>query len=140
MKIKVKHNKRRNTAILYETLMRELTKSVLNKDISRRKEILSIIKEHFNKNTFLGKELECYRSLSETNDMEPYTAEKLICEIRNVHAYLNEKKLDLEKSALIKKINKDLGKDVFTNFIPNYKNLATTVSYTHLTLPTTPYV
>ena len=136
MKIKVKHNKRRNPAILYETLIRELTKSVVNKDHARRTKITSMVKEFFNKTTDLGKELEHYRSLSETTGLEPYTAEKLICELRHTHSHLDEKKLTAQKAALIKKINKDLGKEVFSNFIPNYKNLATIYQIFDRDLPT----
>ena len=45
--MKFKHNKKRNTIFIFESLVRELTKSVINKDFSRKKEILSIIKENF---------------------------------------------------------------------------------------------
>ena len=52
-------------------------------------------------------------------------AEKLIYEIRQEHSKLNEKKLFSEQSILIKKINSLLSKSVFSNFVPNYKSLAT---------------
>ena len=38
---------------------------------------------------------------------------------------LNKKKIFTEQSQMISKINKELSKDVFTTFVPNYKNLAT---------------
>ena len=59
--MKFKHNKKRNTIFIFESLVRELTKSVINKDFSRKKEILSIIKENFGNTTVLGKELEYYK-------------------------------------------------------------------------------
>ena len=46
-KMKVKYNKKRNTAFLYETLVKELTKAVVNKDNSKRAIILGILKEHY---------------------------------------------------------------------------------------------
>jgi len=44
-KMKVKYNKKRNTAFLYETLVKELTKSIVNKDDGRKKEKIEIAKE-----------------------------------------------------------------------------------------------
>ena len=52
--MKFKHNKKRNTIFIFESLVRELTKSVINKDFSRKKQILSIIKENFGNTTVLG--------------------------------------------------------------------------------------
>ena len=51
--MKLKHNKKRNTAFLYEILMRELTKSILFKNVENKKSLIKIIKEHFRKNSIL---------------------------------------------------------------------------------------
>ena len=50
---KVKHNKIRNTGLLFEFLLRQITSDVLNKTMESGK----IVKEKFNENTELGKEL-----------------------------------------------------------------------------------
>jgi len=123
--MKLKHNKKRNTAFLYETLIKEMTKAVIEKNIELKNEIFSIIKESFQNNSTLYKELKLYKSLCDTYDLEPHVAEKLIYEIRQEHSKLNEKKLFSEQSILIKKINSLLSKSVFSNFVPNYKSLAT---------------
>ena len=54
--MKLKHNKKRNTAFLFESLVREMTKAVVNKDMEGKQKVLSIIKEHFHKGTELYKE------------------------------------------------------------------------------------
>ena len=123
--IKAKHNKKRNTAFLYEALVREIAKSVINKQSQRNNFIIFLVKEHFSQGTELAKELELYKSLSETNDLDSHTAEKLIQEAKRVHDKVNKKKLFIEQSRLISKINRNLSKDVFSNFVPNYKSLAT---------------
>ena len=123
--MKLKHKKKRNTAFLYETLIKEMTKAVIEKNIELKNEIFSIIKESFQNNSTLYKELKLYKSLCDTYDLEPHVAEKLIYEIRQEHSKLNEKKLFSEQSILIKKINSLLSKSVFSNFVPNYKSLAT---------------
>ena len=124
MKPRLKHNKKRNTAILYETLIRELTKAIVRKNSESKEKIVSMIKEHFNKSSVLSKELTLYKALCETYDMKPSTAEKLIYEIREKYKELDQKEIFQEQSGLIKKMNK-LSKSVFSNFVPNYKSLAT---------------
>ena len=42
---KMNHNKRRNTAFLYEALVRELTKSVVAKDDKRKDAVMAVMKE-----------------------------------------------------------------------------------------------
>jgi len=41
------------------------------------------------------------------------------------HCVMNEKQLFAEQTKLINKINKLLSKDVFSNFVPNYRDIAT---------------
>jgi len=123
--MKTKHNKKRNTAFLYETLVREIAKSVINKQPERNNFIVSLIKEYFIKNTELSKELELYKTLNETNELDSSTAEKLIQESKKAHHKIDKKKLFIEQSRLISKINRNLSKQTFTNFVPNYRSLAT---------------
>jgi hypothetical protein len=123
--MKLKHNKKRNTAFLFEVLVRELTKSVIQKRSDYGIKISKIVKEHFGKGTLLKKELEIYKSLQEESGLEPYIAEKLIYEAKGQHSQLDKEKIFQEQSALIKKINKELTPDVFSQFVPNYKSIAT---------------
>jgi hypothetical protein len=120
-----KHNKKRNTALLYEVLVRETIKQAVKKNIAKRNKVISILKEHFNGTTELGKELQLFKGLLETENLLPHTAEKLIQETKKEYKRLDIKKIFNEQSALIKKINKELSKEVFSNFVPNYKNIAT---------------
>ena len=124
-KVKTKHNKKRNTAFLYEALVREIAKSVINKEPRRNDFITSLIKEHFVLGGEMSRELELYRTLSTIKSLDPYTAEKLIQETKYAHQKINKNKLFIEQSKLISKINKNLSKNVFSNFVPNYKSLAT---------------
>ena len=121
--MRLKHNKKRNTAFVYEAVVRELTKSIIKNNAFKRNKIVEIINEHFPKDSSLLKELEIYKSLYETSELDPSTAEKLMMEAKLAYSRLDKKKLFVEQSALIKKINKSLN-GVFANFVPNYKNLA----------------
>ena len=124
--MKLRHNKKRNTAFLYETLVKELTKSIVNNNVRRKSAALSILKEHFKKGTVLGNELTLYKDVLESRDLDFHTAEKILHEAKMIYwtGFKNEK-VHNEQSEVITKVNKDLSKSVFSNFVPNYKDLAT---------------
>jgi len=123
---KFKHNKKRNTAFLYEALIQELTKAVLEKNTVNQKKIMGVMKEYFSPPSQLSCELELYRSLYETKGMEPKDAERLVVEVRRQHdKKIVYKKLFKEQSELIKKINQAISSTLYTNFVPNYKDFAT---------------
>tara|TARA_R110000787_G_scaffold253369_1_gene358770 strand:+ start:4711 stop:5535 length:825 start_codon:yes stop_codon:yes gene_type:complete len=123
--MKFKHNKKRNTAFLYETMIKELTKAVVNKDLERKKFIVETMKQYFNSNTLLGKELRIYRDLNETSGVDLYTAERLLTESKKDFHSMDRKEVFNLQTELISEINKAVGKETFNNFVPNYKNLAT---------------
>lgn len=123
--MKLKHNKKRNTAFLFEVLVREITKSVVQKDTAYGLKVSRIVKEHFAKGTLLKKELDIYKSLQETNNLTPYLAEKMIFEAKVQYKDLDKDRIFEEQSSLIRKINKELSPNVFTQFIPNYRSIAT---------------
>ena len=123
--MKLKHNKKRNTAFVYETLVREVAKAVVKKDENKKNLIIKIIKEHFVPNSILAKELQLYRALEETKGLDVYTAERLIKEARIDYHKLDQDDIFKSQTKLINIINKRLTSEVFSNFVPNYKNLAT---------------
>ena len=120
-----KHNKKRNTAFLYETLVREVVKQTITKDFDKRDKAITILKEHFTKREILGKELDLYKTLSRSQKMNPLPAEKLIQEAKKEYRKLDSKEIFNEQSTVINKINKTLSNGVYSNFVPNYKDLAT---------------
>lgn len=120
-----RHNKKRNTAFIYESLVREIVKQSVAKDEKKRNVAIGILKESFSKNTELRKELDLYKTLLENNNLKEKVAEKILVETKNQHNLIDQDKLFKEQSIAISKINKNLSKSVFNNFVPNYKFLAT---------------
>jgi|TARA_R110001583_G_scaffold153021_4_gene304792 hypothetical protein len=120
-----RHNKKRNTAFIYESLVREIVKQSVAKNEEKRNVAIGILKESFSKNTELRKELDLYKTLLENNNLKEKVAEKILVETKNQHSLINQDKLFKEQSITISKINKNLSKNVFNNFVPNYKFLAT---------------
>jgi hypothetical protein len=96
--MKNRHNKKRNTALVYESLIREATVSIIKNDNKRKDKVFEIIKKHFKQDSELFAHLQCYRSLYENQGIPKNTCEK---------------------------INTELSPEVFNNFVPNYKTLAT---------------
>ena len=123
--MKAKHNKKRNTAFLYEVLTRELTKTIVERDAAKASTIKNIFREHFASNTTLGRELSCYQALCESKELDQYTAEKMIFSAKKEYENLDKSQVFQEQSQVIKKINTSLGPNVYKNFVPNYRAYAT---------------
>tara|TARA_R110000824_G_scaffold181468_2_gene362276 strand:+ start:3589 stop:4410 length:822 start_codon:yes stop_codon:yes gene_type:complete len=122
--MKLKHNKRRNTAFLFEALVRELTKAALRKDRAKERAVKDVLVEFFNKNTVLFQELSLYKNLYETKGASRGDAEKIISEVKRVYLSLNNSNVFDTQSQLVSQINKKVSTNVFTNFVSNYKTIA----------------
>ena len=118
-----KHNKIKNTGILFELLTRQITVDVLNNE--NDSSAIKIVKEFFNTNTELGKENELYKVLMEKKYKNSNHAKILIEAVTKNRRKLSNRKLRNEKYNLIKAIkeNYDLT-DFFNSRISNYKVLA----------------
>ena len=122
---KLKHNKKRNTAFLFEALVKELTKASIASDTDRRVAISKVLKEHFKKSGILFQELDLYRSVNEARDTDRITAERILSEAKRMYSTLSNDDIFSAQSALVDDINKEVGDSTYANFVPNYKNLAT---------------
>jgi hypothetical protein len=123
--MKFKHNKKRNTAFLFEALIKEMAKSVVSNNSERQNKIARIVKRHFQKRGVLYKDLQTYKVLIEMREAEEAFARRIISEVRRDRAKIDTKKVFEAQSKLIKKINVELGSQIYTNFVPNYKSMAT---------------
>ena len=123
--MKIKHNKKRNTAFVFESLMREATVAILKGDDKRKNTVLKIVKRHFKPDSELKKHFQCYKSLYENQEIDRHTSEKILREAKIAMRLIDLNGLFKQQSDLIGDINKDLTPAVFGNFVPNYKTLAT---------------
>ena len=85
-----KHNKKRNTAFLYEALLKEVTKAIISGDRKVKKTAINILKESFAPKTVLSEELELYKTLLETKEMDNLAAEKIVFQVRQARNNINE--------------------------------------------------
>ena len=122
--MKTKYNKKRNTAFVFEVLIREGTSAILQGDHDRKNTVVKLIKKHFTPDSTLYKHLQCYQSLYETSGLDRKTCEKIMREAKLAHRVLDPHGLFVSQTDLINDVNKELEPSVFNNFVPNYKSLA----------------
>jgi hypothetical protein len=123
--MKIRHNKKRNTAFVYEALVREGTSAILQKDSLRKDIIVKLIKKHFDSKSILRKDLECYRALYENQNLDQRYCARILQEVYRQKELIDPNKLFSSQTRLIDDINKEIEPTVFNNFVPNYKSLAT---------------
>ena len=123
MSLYVKHNKIKNTGILYELLSRQITVDVMNDTKSPKS--VKIFKEFFNKNTEMGKEYELYSILMSKKYKNDSHATQLIEAVVKSRRRLSNRRLSNEKFNLIKSIKENYDiKEFFNTRIPNFKIMA----------------
>ena len=122
--MKGRHNKRRNTAFVFESLIRELTSLVLKENEEQKQKVINIIKKHFKEGSVLKKDLECYRSLYENQNLDRLTSEKILKEVKVQKRLIDPEGLFIQQTELIHDINKEASSEIFSNFVPNYRTLA----------------
>ena len=120
---KIKHSKVKNTGVLFELLVRQITLEVLNGD--KTENAKGIVKEFFAAGTELNKELRLYDLLLKEKYNSESKAEMFVETVSQAHSKLNVAKLSKEKYNLIKEINEKFELEQFLSSpITNYKVLA----------------
>ena len=122
MSKKVRHAKLKNTGVLFEVLTRQVTADIIS---NRNSNAINVIKEFFNKDKELGKELELYNILTNETYNTTEKSTKLVEAVVKSRQKLANSVLRREKYNLIKEIknNYDVN-ELFATRIPNYKRLA----------------
>ena len=120
---KIKHSKFKNTGVLFELLVRQITLEVLNGD--KTENAKNILREFFSPNTELNKELRLYDILLKEKYSSETKADRLVETVCDAHNKLNHITLSKEKFNLIKEISEKFEIEQFLSSpISNYKTLA----------------
>ncbi len=122
---KKSHNKKRNVGIIYEQLVLKLSKAVVENDKKTFRDTKQIIKKYFNKSTELYKEHKLVNSLADFQTTQTAVIPTILEETKKATWRINERKLDREKSKLIRDINETFGKSFYSTRVANYRDLAT---------------
>ena len=132
---KNRHNKKRNTAFLYEVLVQETTKCVVGNDQERRKKVLGVLREFFSKGKILHKERQLYAALTTSGELKKEILARILEESKAEYEKLDKKEVFDQQTSLINKVNKEISPSVFSNFVQNYKSLATISQILNQELP-----
>jgi len=120
---KIKHSKFKNTGVLFELLVRQITLEVLNGD--KTENAKNILREFFSPNTELNRELRLYDILLKEKYSSETKADRLVETVCDAHNKLNHVALSKEKFNLIKEISEKFEIEQFlASPISNYKTLA----------------
>jgi len=120
---RIKHSKVKNTGVLFELLVRQITLEVLNGD--KTENAKKIVKEFFAPGKELNNELRLYELLLKEKYTSEVRAEKFVDSVCEAYTKLNPNKLNKEKYNLIKSIKENFDVEQFlTSPISNYKVLA----------------
>jgi hypothetical protein len=120
------HNKKRNTALLYEFLVRTISTALVEGDKKKSSTALRILKRHFKPGTQLYKEFRLFNALVKTTVSNDAVSSSIINEARLACRQSNVNQLDREKSLLIRNINHLIQDDNFYDQpIAEYRMYAT---------------
>lgn len=121
-----KHNKKRNVGLVYEMLLQYITENVMNDNHAKAKKAVAIVEKRYSKGTELYKEFRLFNALANSSVSGTHVAAGILAEAKNAARRLNQKRLEKEKSLLIKDINYQLNESTFFHRkINNFKDLAT---------------
>jgi hypothetical protein len=131
--MQVKHSKYKNTGILFELLVRQITTDTLDGKDSPAKDIL---KKYFVK-TELGREYKLYETLLKKTSLTETKANIVVSTLTDSSLTLNRGVIKRQKYNLISEIQKHYDLNEFFNHkLPNYKVFA--AFYTLLEITNTP--
>jgi len=119
--MKIKHSKYKNTGILFELLVRQITADTLKGGNSPA---IDILKEYFI-NTSLGREYKIYESVLKSKVLTESRATLVINTILEASTRFNRKSVKKQKYNLINEIKKHYNlESFFGSKISNYKEIA----------------
>lgn len=114
----IKHSKYKNTGILFELLVRQITADTLS---GVESPATSILKKYFSK-TELGKEYKIYESFFKNKNTSETKADIVITTLIESSKHLNRTALKRQKYNLIKEIKEHYNlEEFFKTKLPNYK-------------------
>lgn len=120
--MKIKHNKFRNTGLIYELLVKQTTADILS---SKESPAISILKKYFTGKSPLVKEFKLYEFVLKNKGIPQNRAEAILSTVTELSRKFDQNQLKKAKYNLIKEIKEhyDL-EDFFSIKIRDYKPLA----------------
>lgn len=99
------HNKKRNTALLYEFLVRTISSALVEGDKKKSSTALRILRRYYKPGTHLYKEFRLFNALVKSTVSSDAVVSSILSEAKAAAAGTDVTALDREKSLLIRSIN-----------------------------------
>jgi hypothetical protein len=116
----MRHNKKRNAALLYEFLIRHVSKCLVESRKDEANKAVALLKKYYRSGP-LREELDLFNCALNTKVHTAEYASKLLSEVLKRAKRISPKRLDENKTRLIKDINRSFDADSFyAHKIPNY--------------------
>ena len=121
-----KHNKKRNSGLLYEFLVRSISRAMIENNNDRETIARHLVQKYFKQGTEIHKEFRLINALVNVPVGNENLAHTVIHEARAAANKFDAENLNKEKSTLIREINHKLGSNsVYAESVPNYRDYAT---------------
>ena len=121
-----KHNKKRNSGLLYEFLVRSISRAMIENNNDRETIARHLVQKYFKHGTEIHKEFRLINALVNVPVGNENLAHTVIHEARAAANKFDAENLSKEKSTLIREINHKLGSGtVYKEAVPNYRDYAT---------------
>jgi len=115
-----RQNKKRNSILLFEMLVRHISKCLIDDKQQEAIKTLAISKKFFAEGTPLRNELNLFKSVLSSKSVSRDAMTKIIEYACKSAGLMNPRLIDEEKSKLIKEINYNLDDKVYNYKIPKY--------------------
>ena len=120
------HNKKRNTGLLYEFLVKSISGALVENDKQKSSKALKIVKQSFKPGTELHKEFRLINALMRTTVSSEPVAASILSEAKAAARAHQLDELNKEKSILIRNINHQLqDENFYDQYVNEYKMFAT---------------
>lgn len=114
----MKHNKYKNTGLIFELLTNRITSDILE---GKHSEAIQILKKYYSKGELL-KEHKLYQKLIQSQSLNESKADIMISSVLSLSEKINRYKLKQEKYELLREIKEKYGLEEFFNYkVPKYK-------------------
>lgn len=121
----LKHNKKRNSGLVYEFLVRRLAAQTIGQEKDLARLTMEMIHRYFAPGQPLSQERDLFEAVRGTRGVSAAVARKIVLELQKHARNLPRRKIEIKKNNLIKEINYSFGKDFFSaHRVPDYKLFA----------------
>lgn len=117
-----KHNKKRNSGLVFEFLVRRLGLTMVERDPELYLKTVGIVKKYYSPGQPLEREKEVFDVISKSRGLTESSARRVLEEVKKHVNGLDQRKVEIKKSNLIKEVHYTFGQDFFdVHRIPEYR-------------------